>query len=158
MDWLTRLRRQGYLVSDGAWGTQLAARGLPAGYCPELWNVEQPEVVRTLAAEYAEAGSDLVLTNSFGGSRCKLGKCGLAGRVEELNRRAAELSVEGAAGRAAVLGAMGPLGEFIEPLGDLSRADAVAAFAEQARGLAAGGVDGFVIETMTALEEALAAL
>ncbi|MHC4914052.1 MAG: homocysteine S-methyltransferase family protein [Planctomycetota bacterium] len=146
------------LVSDGAWGTMLAARGLPAGTAPEAWNLERPDEVRAVAAAYVSAGSDVILTNSFGGSAPKLEKAGLAGKVEEVNRRAAEISAEAAGGKALVFASMGPTGEFLQPLGDLSEDQALAVFSAQARALAAGGADGIVIETFTDLGEARCAL
>jgi 5-methyltetrahydrofolate--homocysteine methyltransferase len=152
------LARKGVALSDGAWGTLLAARGLPPGTAPELWNLERPDEVRAVAAAYVAAGSDIVLTCTFGGTRFKLGKLGLAGKVEELNRRGAELSREAAAGKALVYASVGPTGEFLQPLGDISETDMTAAFAEQIRALAAGGADGICIETFTDLGEARCAL
>ncbi len=146
------------LVSDGAWGTQFAARGLGAGAAPETWNLERPDEVRAVAAAYVEAGADIVLTNTFGGSRPKLQKAGLAGELAEVNRRGAEFSKEAAGGKALVFASIGPTGEFIQPLGTLSVDQVVAIFAEQVAALAAGGADGIVIETMTDLGEAKAAL
>jgi 5-methyltetrahydrofolate--homocysteine methyltransferase len=146
------------LVSDGAWGTMLAARGLPPGTAPEAWNLERPEEVRAVAAAYVSAGSDVILTNSFGGSAPKLEKAGLPGKVEEVNRRAAEISAEAGGGKALVFASMGPTGEFLQPLGDLSEQEALAIFSAQARALAAGGADGIVLETFTDLAEARCAL
>jgi 5-methyltetrahydrofolate--homocysteine methyltransferase len=117
-----------------------------------------PDEVRAVAAAYVDAGSDVVLTNSFGGSGLKLEKAGLGAKVEEINRRAAELSREAAEERALVFASVGPTGELLRPLGKLSEAETVEAFAEQVRALAAGGPDGLVLETMTDLGEAKAAL
>jgi 5-methyltetrahydrofolate--homocysteine methyltransferase len=152
------LARKAVALSDGAWGTLLAARGLPPGTPPELWNLERPDAVRAVAAAYVAAGSDIVLTCTFGGTRFKLAKVGLAGKVEEVNRRGAELSREAAAGRALVLASVGSTGEFLEPVGDVSESAMTAAFAEQVRALAAGGAEGICIETMTDLGEARCAL
>jgi 5-methyltetrahydrofolate--homocysteine methyltransferase len=152
------LGRKKVLISDGAWGTQLSARGLPLGSLPESWNLERPDEVRAVAAGYVEAGSDIVLTNSFGGSRIKLGKAGLAGKVEEINRRAAELSREAAGEKVLVFASIGPTGEFMAPLGTLSETEVVEAFGEQVRALLAGKPDGLVLETMTDLGEIRAAL
>lgn len=146
------------LVTDGAWGTELAARGLPPGGAPEHWNLERPEAVREVAAAYVAAGSDIVLTNTFGGTRLKLARAGLADRTEEVNVRGAELSVEAAAGGALVFASVGPTGEMLEPYGTLSLQAAREAFVEQVRCLAEGGVDGVVIETMSDLDEAKCAL
>jgi len=152
------LDKKKVLVSDGALGTELAARGLAAGTAPESWNLERPDEVRAVTAAYVAAGSDIVLTNTFGGSRPKLGKAGLADRLAEVNRRGAELSREAAGGKALVFASIGPTGEFIQPLGTLSEDQVIAFFAEQVAALAAGGADGFVIETMIDLGEAKAAL
>ncbi len=158
MDWKQRLDEQKYLIADGAWGTELAKLGLGSGEAPERWNLEQPDRVRSVAAAYVEAGADIVLTNTFGGNRFKLEKAGLDSRVAEINRRGAKLSKEAAAGRAFVFASIGPSGEFLQPLGALSEADALAAFAEQAAALADGGADGVVVETMSDLNEAKAAV
>ena len=146
------------LVSDGAWGTELSKRGLAPGESPESWNLDRPDDVRGVAASYVEAGADIVLTNSFGGNRFKLGKSSLVDRLVEVNRRAAELSKEAAGDTVLVFASVGSTGEFMAPLGTVSEAEMVDCFAEQARALAAGGADGIVIETMTDLAEALAAL
>ena len=153
-----RLEEKKVLISDGAWGTQLAERGLAAGECPELWNRERPDDVKAVAAAYVEAGSDIILTNTFGGSRLKLAKDSLGDEVADLNRLGASIS-RGAAGQnALVFASVGPTGEFMEPLGTISEAEIVACFAEQVKALVEGGADGIVIETMTDLAEAKAAL
>ena len=137
-------------------GTQLFAAGLTAGDPPEVWNVDHPDRIRAIHRSYLEAGSDVVLTNSFGGNRRRLKLHNLQDRVHELNAAAASN------GRAAanetdrtvvVAGSMGPTGELIEPLGELSTDAAVEAFAEQATGLADGGADILWLETMSALSE-----
>lgn len=158
MDWKALLKTQGVLVSDGAWGTQLAARGLPAGTVPETWNAENPRAVEAVARAYVEAGSNIILTNTFGGSRLKLAKAGLGDRTADLNRLGAEISCRAAGGRALVFASIGPTGEFMAPLGTLSRQAFIDAFAEQAAACVAGGADGLCVETMSALEEADAAL
>ena len=170
-DLLTRLadqRRGAVLVADGATGTMLQSMGLAAGTTPELWNVERPDAVRTLHRAYLDAGSDVILTNTFGGSRIKLERAGNLGtRTEELNRAAAVLAVEMAAGgwrgqgtgrRVYVAGDIGPTGELMAPYGLLSYEEAVDVFAQQAGALAAGGVDLIWIETMSDLDEARAAI
>jgi len=146
------------LISDGAWGTQLAAQGLQAGECPEKWNLERPDEVKALAAGYVDAGSDIILTNTFGGSRLKLEKAGLGDSVDEVNRSGAAISKDAADGKALVFASIGPTGEFMSPLGTITEAEMVACFAEQVKALADGGADGFVIETMSDLGEAKAAL
>ena len=145
-------------MSDGATGTYLQARGLEAGACPEEFNANHPEIVRQMAADYFAAGSDMVETNSFGGTRYMLAKHGLADRVEELNRLAAEHARSAAPPGRFVLGSMGPTGEFLEPMGTATEDDLYEAFAEQARGLAAGGVDALCLETVTDFGEARAAI
>jgi 5-methyltetrahydrofolate--homocysteine methyltransferase len=155
---LDLISERGILLSDGAWGTELTKRGLGAGECPEAWNLERPDDVRAVAAAYVEAGSDIILTNSFGGSRVKLAKAGLADRVHDLNVAAARLSKEAAEGRALVFASVGPTGELLSPLGDLTEAQAGEAFEEQIAALAEGGADGIVIETFLDLREAQCAL
>jgi len=135
------------LLADGATGTQLQARGLPEGHCPELWNVENPAAVGAVAADYAAAGSDLVYTNSFGGSVWRLDMHGLSDRLEALNEAAARVAKAAVGDRALVVGSMGPSGGFLEPLGLLTAAEVTAAYGRQAAALAAGGADALVLET-----------
>ena len=156
--WQERLKTKGLLVADGAWGTEMAKLGLVPGEAPELWNLERPDDVRALAAGYVEAGADIVLTNTFGGSPLKLAKSGLAEKTEEINRRGVELSLEASGGRALVFASIGPSGEFMAPLGTTTEVEMVAQFARQARAIAEAGADGVVLETMTDLGEAQAAL
>jgi len=155
-DFRELLASNGHLVLDGAMGTQLFAAGLTAGDPPEIWNVDHPDHIRTIHRGYLEAGSDVVLTNSFGGNRHRLKLHSLEGRVHELNAAAAD-AARAAAGDVdrpvVVAGSMGPTGELIEPLGDLTEADAAEAFAEQASGLTDGGADVLWLETMSALPE-----
>lgn len=146
------------LIADGATGTMLMAAGLPAGAPPELWNAEQPDKIIALHRAYLDAGSQIILTNTFGGSRIKLEKSGLSERTQELNVRAAELARQAAGDSAYVAGDIGPTGELMAPMGVLTYDLAVNAFAEQAAALARGGVDAIWIETMTDLEEARAAV
>jgi 5-methyltetrahydrofolate--homocysteine methyltransferase len=152
------LKARRVLVADGAWGTELAKRGLGPGEAPEVWNSTRPDDVRAVAESYVAAGAEIILTNTFGGSRLKLARAGLAARTPELNLAGAELSAKAAAGRALVFGSVGPTGEMLEPYGELPEEQALAAFGEPVRWLAAGGVDGIVIETMTDLLEAKTAL
>jgi 5-methyltetrahydrofolate--homocysteine methyltransferase len=153
------LARKRVLVSDGAWGTELQARGLAAGECAELWNVDHPERVKALAAAYVEAGSDLILTNTFEGSPLALERHGLSGRAAELNAAGARLSLEAAAGSGVLVAAsIGPTGMLLAPLGTLTEAELERAFSVQIRALAAAGVRLFCVETMTAIEEACVAV
>jgi 5-methyltetrahydrofolate--homocysteine methyltransferase len=149
----------GTLVADGATGTQLQAMGLPVGTSPERWNVERPDAILSHHRSYLEAGSQIILTNTFGGSRIKLERTGgLGERTVELNRAAAKLAKNAAGDQAYVAGDIGPTGELLAPFGLLAYQEAVAAFAEQATALVQGGVDLVWIETMTDLNEAKATL
>lgn len=150
-----------WLLADGATGTSLFDMGLQSGDAPELWNIDHPDRVSTHYRDFIDAGSDIVLTNSFGGTRYRLSLHQAQDRVHELNREAARLLREAvdASGRAVVAaGSMGPTGEILQPVGSLGFDDAVAAFADQAMGLAEGGVDVLWIETMSSREEVEAAV
>lgn len=151
---LDRIAHGETLISDGATGTYLQQRDLEPGGCPEAINADRPEIVRQMAREYFAAGADIALTNSFGGSRFMLGKYGYANLAPELNRLAAQHARSQAPTGCHVAGSVGPTGEFIEPLGELSPAQMLDAFEEQIDALVDGGADAVVIETMTALEEA----
>ncbi len=155
---MERLARGDVLISDGATGTYLQARGLEPGGCPEELNAGRPELVRGMAADYFEAGSDMVLTNSFGGNRFMLKKYGYGDKVWEFNRLAAEHARSAAPPGGYVVGSVGPSGEFLEPLGEVTQAEMLEAFVEQVTALEAGGADAVVVETMTALEEATLAV
>lgn len=151
----------GPILADGAMGTMLFANGLQFGDPPELWNLAHPDVVRRIHRGYLEAGSRIVMTNTFGGNRLRLGMHGNQERVDELNRTAAILlraEVTAAGGTALVAGDIGPSGEIIAPLGTLDYEEAVEVFAEQAASLVAGGVDLIWVETMSDLNEIKAAI
>lgn len=148
-----KINENGVLVSDGAWGTYLHAMGLAVGECPELWNLERPGDVEKIARSYVEAGADMILTNSFGGHPSKLRSYGLAERALEINRAAAAISRRAAGDRAMVLGSMGPSGKMIM-MGEITGEEMEEGFGIQARGLAEGGADVLLIETMSDLEEA----
>ncbi|MHC4645229.1 MAG: homocysteine S-methyltransferase family protein [Planctomycetota bacterium] len=145
--------RQGPFLLDGAMGTQLIARGVEPGRCNDYLNVESPQIVLDVHKAYFEAGSDAVLTNTFGGNLYALGRHRFADKVAEVNRAGGQAARRAAGEAKYVLGDIGPSGDFLEPLGTLKADELREAFAQQARGLLAGGVDGFIIETMTALEE-----
>jgi 5-methyltetrahydrofolate--homocysteine methyltransferase len=146
------------ILGDGAMGTMLQSAGLTDGSAPELWNVTHPDAVQAIYQGYVDAGSDFISSNTFGGTSFRLKLHQAVDRVVELNRAGAALARQVAGDRVLVAGSMGPSGELIEPLGSLSVDAARIAFAEQATGLAEGGADFILIETMSALEEVQAAL
>ena len=155
------LARRPCLLADGATGSNLFEMGLVSGDAPELWNVDHPDRIKRLHQRFVDAGADIILTNSFGGTRYRLKLHKAEDRVRELNRAAAQLAraVADAAGRDVIVaGSMGPTGEILEPLGPVSIADARAAFAEQAAALAEGGADVLWIETLSSREEVEAAI
>ncbi len=145
-------------VFDGAMGTMLYAKGFFLNVCYDELVLKQPKLVQEVHAEYVRAGAELLETNTFGANPLKLGSYGLADDTEKINRTAAELARVAAAGKASVVGAIGPLGVRIEPFGPTSRDEAEALFARQVKGLLAGGVDGFILETFSDLDEIHAAL
>ena len=154
------LAKKGVLLADGATGTNLFAMGLSSGEAPELWNDSAPEKVRALHQGFVDAGADIILTNSFGGTRHRLKLHDAQNRVFELNLKAALIasSIAEKAGREVIVaGSVGPTGELLIPLGALSYEEAVEAFVEQIRGLKAGGADVAWIETMSSPEEIRAA-
>jgi 5-methyltetrahydrofolate--homocysteine methyltransferase len=155
---LLELARTRTVLFDGAMGTLLMARGLAVGMAPEIWNAERPEVVREIHAAYFAAGADVVTTNSFGGTPLRLAAHGLEGQAYELNYAAARLAREAAPAGRFVAGSIGPTGTFLKPQGTCDERDHEAAFADQVRGLAAGGVDVLIVETQYDLREALAAV
>ncbi len=149
---LESLKTKKALVSDGAWGTFLQLKGLAAGDCPELWNLERRSDVLDIAKSYIEAGSDMIETNSFGGSAIKLSHYGLKEKTYEINKAAAEISRE-AAGDKIVLGSVGPTGKFLM-MGDVTKDDLKEAFRIQIEGLRDGGADAICIETFYDIDEA----
>jgi 5-methyltetrahydrofolate--homocysteine methyltransferase len=155
---LERLAAGDVLVADGATGTMLQSAGLPTGQPGEAWILERPEEIIKLHQAYLKAGSQLMLTSTFGGTRPRLKAAGLDAQVDQINRRAAELARQAAGDDVYVGGDIGPTGELMPPLGKLTYEHAVEVFAEQARALAAGGVDCIYIETMGDLNEAKAAV
>jgi 5-methyltetrahydrofolate--homocysteine methyltransferase len=156
------LAKRPWLLADGATGTNFFARGLEHGEAPEVWNLERPEEVIAHYQSFIDAGSDIILTNSFGGTRNRLKLHKMDDRCVEINKAAAELAREAAkrSGREEVIiaGSMGPTGDLFEPLGPLTVEAGAEAFAEQARGLAEGGVDVLWIETLSSVDEVKAAV
>ena len=150
---VAELTKQGPVVVDGAWGTQLQSRGLPTGETPDGWNLTHADLVEEIPRAYVDAGSRVVLTNTFRGNRLALDAAGLADRVVDVNRIAAEISKRAAGDRAVVFGSIGPSGKML-CMGDISADELRDVFSEQATALAAGGADGIVVETMSDLEEA----
>ncbi len=159
--WRALLDSGRVVMADGAMGTMLFANGLEFGDPPEVWNLTHPDIVRRIHRGYIDAGSSILLTNTFGGNRFRLALHNLEGRVDELNRTAAILlrsEVDAAGSQAIVAGDIGPSGQIMAPLGTLEYDEAVEGFAEQARALVAGGADVLWIETMSALDEIRAAI
>ncbi len=146
------------LVGDGAMGTELQRAGLPAGQPGERWNVEQPDRVEAIHKAYAEAGSDLVLTNTFGANPWVLGRYQLADSLEEINRRGAEIARRAVPPGVFVLGDIGPTGALLKPLGDATVEQFYDGFLKQCHSLLSGSADGIIVETMSAVEEAVAAV
>ncbi|MEI7436142.1 MAG: homocysteine S-methyltransferase family protein [bacterium] len=154
---LQALKSGRVLVSDGAWGTLLQEQGMQPGECPELWCVTHRTAVLGIARDYIAAGADMIESNSFGGTRCKLEHFGLAGRTAELNQAAAAISREAAGPDKWVIASVGPTG-LMTAMGDVTEQDFYDFFKEQVVALAAGGADAICVETMSALDEAAAAL
>lgn len=156
---ITKLESGEIFVSDGAAGTNLQARGLAHGVSAEAWVLENPDEIIRLHRDFIDAGADIILTSTFGGSPVRLERAGLAGKAEEINRRAVELArkaVEGTSGL--IAGSMGPTGEMLKPLGTLEVEDAFKAFAVQAKAITDAGADLLLLETHFDLVEAATAV
>jgi len=158
IDLSRRLKSGVFFFIDGAMGTQLMAEGVPPGSCYDAVNLKSPEIVERIHRRYFDAGCDAVLTNSFGANAVTLARHGLSANAAEINRAAGEIARRAAGPDRYVLGDIGPCGDFLEPVGSLKPDALRSAFAYQARGLVAGGVDGIIVETMTALDEMLLAV
>lgn len=154
---IIELLAHGPVVTDGAWGTQLQARGLAIGEFPDAWNLTQPGRVEEVARAYVEAGSRVILTNTFGANRLRLAEAGLADQAVEINRLGVEISKRAAGAGVKVFASIGPSGKMLMS-GEVTADDLRAAFEEQAQALAAGGADALVVETMSDLEEATIAV
>ena len=150
--------RQGLFFLDGAMGTELIAGGVEPGTCNDYLNITSPETIGNVHAAYFEAGSDAVITNTFGANKYVLVRHGHAEKVGEINLAAAQIARKAAGKDKYVLGDIGPCGDFLEPLGAVKADELKTAFAVQVKALGDGGVDGFIIETMTAIEEIQAAI
>ena len=152
------LAKERTVLLDGGMGTELIRSGFTQEDCPESWNVQKPEIVKKIHMSYFDAGSDVVLTNSFGGNRIKLASHGLGDKCHELNLAAARLAAEIKPKGKFVAGSMGPTGKFLKPHGEFTEEEFESAYAVQAKALADGGVDFILIETQYDLKEALCAL
>jgi len=151
---LLDILKERILVGDGAMGTQLQFAGLESGHCGELWNVDHPEKVVEIQRRYVDAGSDVLLTNTFGGSRIMLERHGAADRTAEINKAGVAVAREAFGDKEGyVIGDIGPFGGLMEPLGDIPESDVRAAFEEQAQAFVEAGVDAIIVETQTSYEE-----
>jgi 5-methyltetrahydrofolate--homocysteine methyltransferase len=150
---IAKLISAGPVITDGAWGTELQQRGMTIGACPDAWNLTQPDRVEEVARAYVDAGSRVILTNTFGANRFCLERHRLADQVVEINRAGVEISLRAAAGRAMVFASVGPSGVMLMS-GQVSEADLRVAFTEQVQAVAQAGADGIVIETMSDPAEA----
>ena len=147
------LTATGTVVTDGAWGTQLQALGLEVGACPDAWNLSEPEKVQQVATSYVEAGSDVILTNTFGANRFMLGRHGMDDKVAEIAAAGVKISLSAADGRAKVFASLGPSGVMLM-MGDVSHEQLKEGFTESARAMADAGADAIVVETMCDVVEA----
>lgn len=155
---IIELVKERVVLLDGGMGTELIRHGFSQGDCPELWNIDKPEIVKKIHKSYFNAGSDSVLTNSFGGNKIKLASQGLEDKCYELNIAAAKLAAEAKPVGKFVAGSMGPTGKFLKPHGDSTEEEFISAYAVQAKALTDGGVDFLLIETQYDLGEAICAL
>lgn len=152
-----RVKKGEILVSDGAWGTFLHAKGLGPSECPELWNISHTEEVKDIPQSYLKAGADMVETNSFGANRFKLSHYGLSDKVVQLNETAAKISRQVAGKDGIVMGSVGPTGKILM-MGEVAPEEIYDAYKEQIIALEKGGVDAIIIETMSDLDEAKLAI
>ena len=155
---LKELLKRDYVILDGAMGTNLFRKGLTSGECPESWNIENPEKIFEIHEEFVDAGSDIILTNTFGGNQFRLKLHQLETKVKELNYAGAQIARECAGKKVFVAGSVGPSGEILEPLGSLSYELAVKGFGQQCLALTEGGVDMLWIESFSDLKEIKAAI
>ena len=149
---------QGLFFLDGAMGTELFARGVETGGCNDYLNIESPDLIAEIHTAYFQAGSDAIITNTFGANKYALARHGYVDKAAKINLAGAELARKVAGEDKYVLGDIGPCGDFLEPLGNVKASELRQAFSDQAKALADGGVDGLTIETMTAIEEVTIAI
>lgn len=154
---LEEMLKKGVVVTDGAWGTQLQSRGLPIGACPDTWNITSPQIVAEVAKSYVSAGSQVILTNTFGASRTSLARHGMEDKTAEINRSGASISKGAAGDRVKVFASMGPCGKMLA-MEEISEEELMNVFLEQSEALAEGGADAIIIETMSDLQEAIIAV
>ncbi len=154
----SNLLKQRILVGDGAMGTMLQASGMPAGHCSEEWNISHPQVISDIHRKYLAAGADIIETNSFGGNRYRLGFHGFSDSVSLFNQKAAEIACSVCPTDKFVAGSVGPTGEFLQPVGTLTIEQMTAAFREQIEALCSAGVNLIIVETMSDIDEACAAI
>ncbi len=150
--------KQDLFLLDGAMGTELIARGIEVGKCNDYLNIEQPDVIFDIHHSYFEAGSDAVISNTFGANQYALGCHGFAQETIKINKAGIQIARDAAGENKYVLGDIGPSGDFLEPVGTLKAQELKDAYVLQANALMDGGIDGFIIETMTALEEIAVAI
>jgi len=158
MDFCAFIRSRKLVVGDGAMGTQLMSRGLEPGLCGESWNLDRPKEIEDIQRSYVDAGADYLLTNTFGGNPIALRRHNLEERTEQINAAAVEIARRAARGKAAVLGDIGPTGQMLLPVGELTQDQAREAFRRQASALAAAGADAIMAETFDSAEELRLAL
>jgi 5-methyltetrahydrofolate--homocysteine methyltransferase len=151
------LLKRKIIILDGAWGTELYRRGMPDNAVPEVWGMENPEVLKEIHSEYKKAGADIIYAATFGANRIKLGSRKIK-NVKQINKELCQIAKAAAGKNCLVAGDIGGLGLFVEPFGELSFEEAVDIFKEQVSGQLAGGADLFVIETMIDIQETRAAL
>ncbi|MFH1645937.1 MAG: homocysteine S-methyltransferase family protein [Candidatus Omnitrophota bacterium] len=151
-NFLERLR-EGTLICDGAMGTMLMKNGMPVGVCPEEWGNVNKDILLSIHKDYLSAGSQIIVSNTFGANRIKLSKFNLENKLEEINSLAIEIAKEAAAGKAYVFGDIGPTGEYLKPVGSIELNEMIDVFTQQVKILEKSGADAIILETMTDLEE-----
>ena len=155
---LKELLKRDYVILDGAMGTNLFMKGLTSGECPESWNIDNPKKIFEIHESFVNAGSDIIVTNTFGGNQFRLKLHQLEFKIKELNYSGAQIARKSAGKKVFIAGSIGPSGEILEPLGNLKYELAVKAFGEQSLALAEGGVDMLWLETFSDIKELQAAL